>query len=289
MAKEKDKEKKEEHEKKEHAEKQEIKAKEKEVRINTETVKLALVGLLALIAIINLAMLVNVEKTINDRIELSKPAKLDIASIFSESCDKCLDTSLAVEAIKEQGFTVAKDEKFEINSKEAKSLISKYSIKRVPAVIITGEISKAAALEQFTEKINGALVFQSMQPPYVDASTGKVAGYVDLTILSDKSCSQCYNATDHRKILYGNFGVVIGSEKILDVSSDEGKQVLLKYNISKVPTVIVSKEVSLYPGIQEVWPSVGTIEADGSYVFRNFGAWPGQTYKDLTNNSILKS
>ena len=287
MAKEKDKEKKEEHEKEEHAEKR--KAKAKEVRINTETVKLALVGLLALIAIINLALLVNVEKTINDRIEFSKPAKLNVVSIFSESCDKCLDTSLAVEAIKEQGFTVAKDEKFEINSKEAKSLISKYSIKSVPAVIITGEISKAAALEQFTEKVNGALVFQSMQPPYVDASTGKVAGYVALTILSDKSCSQCYNATDHRKILYGNFGVVVSSEKMLDVSSDEGKQILLKYNISKVPTVIISKEVSLYSGIQEVWPSVGTIEADGSYVFRNFGAWPGQTYKDLTNNSILKS
>ncbi len=57
---------------------------------------------------------------------------------------------------------------------------------------------------------------------------------------------------------------------------------IAKYSVEKVPTVILGGDLEIYEGFDAVWEQVGTIEEDGSYVFRELDVLGQQiVYKDL--------
>jgi len=64
-----------------------------------------------------------------------------------------------------------------------------------------------------------------------------------------------------------------------------------QYNITKVPTIIMSPDVKYYElnNFQTVWKQVGTIENDGYYVFRSMRALNGVIYKDLSLNKTVNA
>ena len=47
------------------------------------------------------------------------------------------------------------------------------------------------------------------------------------------------------------------------------KEIIKKYDITRVPTLVLSAESKYYPDLTEAWEDVGTIEEDGAYVLRN--------------------
>ena len=83
-----------------------------------------------------------------------------------------------------------------------------------------------------------------------------------------------------------SFGAYIADQKLLDVQTSEGRHLLNKYNIELLPTIILSKDASDYLSLKSVWPNVGTIEEDGSYVFRQ-GVKSMGVYKDMTSNQVV--
>ena len=111
---------------------------------------------------------------------------------------------------------------------------------------------------------------------------------VDLIYLIDGSCTDCYDAKAHRSIL-GQLGIIFGEEKSIDVSSKEGKKLIDQYDISLVPTVILSEEAGGYELFNTVWGEVGTEEKDGKYVFRLVDALGNVTYRDLKQDTIITS
>lgn len=83
----------------------------------------------------------------------------------------------------------------------------------------------------------------------------------------DSTCTNCYDISLHGSILATNYGVPVTNIEVYDVNSQEGVNLLNKYNILYVPTIIVSEGLKDY-GIVDVWSQLGTIE-DGWYVFRS--------------------
>ncbi len=63
-------------------------------------------------------------------------------------------------------------------------------------------------------------------------------------------------------------GVSVTSERIVDYQSAEGKKLIQTYNLSTIPSLIASNELGEYPAVTTLWPRVGTVEADGSFVMR---------------------
>ena len=61
----------------------------------------------------------------------------------------------------------------------------------------------------------------------------------------------------------------IRGERTVDVSSAEGRSLMRTYSITAVPTVILSKDAVAYDALMRAWASVGTVEKDGSLVFRD--------------------
>jgi hypothetical protein len=72
----------------------------------------------------------------------------------------------------------------------------------------------------------------------------------------------------------------------LDISDARGKELVAGYSITKVPTVILSGEVGVYPPAQAL-KQFYTIEKDNSYVFRNTSLVG--TYRDLSTSQIVKA
>ena len=103
--------------------------------------------------------------------------------------------------------------------------------------------------------------------PYKEISTQQIKGKVKITYITNKSCEDCLNITKI-KPSFQQMGVYIDSEKYTDVSSIEGKNLLSKYNITAIPTVILSKEILDYTTLKTTLEGVGTFEKDSAFVFR---------------------
>ena len=219
------------------------------VKINLAKIELALLIALGIVLLLNAFL-------------SAKPAKLQLTVIEDKNCKDCFDIAPVVDSIKKANVELIKEDNMDLSS--AKALISKYDIRIIPAIIITGEINKTD-FKDFEEKDN-ALLFSKQTPPYTDAVSGKIKGRVSLIHLKDKSCDKCTDLTSIIESIKQN--AKLTDEKIVDISSAEGKNLVEKYDIEKAPTLILSKDLSFYAKISEAWSQIGTVEGDGSYIIR---------------------
>lgn len=200
-----------------------------------------------------------------------KPPEIKIAAITADSCKDCFNIGDVVNYIESNNVNVVENKKYDISSNEATALIAKYGIERVPTLIISGEYEKATSLmfklRNFGEDKNGSFVFTKTEPPFVETASGKIRGVVSLIELDKKNCIKCQNLTQ-MIVALSNAGIKIGEQKEIDIDSNAGKELIRKYNITKVPTVIMSPDAGIYATIQKNWDQIGSIEDDGYYVMR---------------------
>lgn len=211
----------------------------------------------------------------------TKPVYLDLATgkyrgrvqitiINPEDCIECYNISSFADAI---GSVAVVSSVEKVSSSEAAGLIEANNITELPALLLSGDLDLYTDFVTTVEKIgaqrvgNNLIITAALNPPYWDIKNNEVRGLVNLTYLVDKSCDTCYNYNVHRTILE-NYGVKIVSEETIDIASKEGKDLVKLYNITKVPTVLLSSDMQYYPQMDLVWKQVGNVEDDGVYVFR---------------------
>jgi thioredoxin-related protein len=211
------------------------------------------------------------------------------------NCNECSNMSNAIEFLKKSGVIIKETEELEWTSKRAKELIKKYDIKKIPTLILSEDAGLYDSISSFWSQVGSIeddnyLVLRTFNPPYVDVSTGRTLGLVSMILLTDKTCIECYNVSIHKDIITNErgFNVKLKEEIYYDISSVNGKELLNKYNITQIPTIILSEDADEYPRLKQVWAGVGTIEQDGSYVFRNLKTLK-VPYKDLTTNKIINN
>jgi len=59
----------------------------------------------------------------------------------------------------------------------------------------------------------------------------------------------------------------------------------MKYNITKVPALLVSPDAKYYQNLNTAWAEVGTIAPDGWYIFRSTEVMG--IYKNLLTGQIV--
>lgn len=178
------------------------------------------------------------------------------------------------------------------SSNEGKMLVSNYNIQRVPTLIVSGELDKNSGLSGFWNQTgtreDGVFVLRYVPPIYFDTKTNQTKGRVILINLVDSSCSECYNISIQKSILTQSLGIEFSNEFTYDINSADGKNVVNNYKIEGVPTVLLSPEIDVYSMQKSVLKTVGTIESDGWYVFRDMKALGNVTYENLTTGKIVK-
>ena len=218
--------------------------------------------------------------------------RISLVTVSDIACAKCGDITKLINQMKASGIKIVEQKNISSSSDEGTALISKYNLDFVPTIILSKDadaypIVNQAWIQLGTKEADGSYVLRTVYPPYINLTTGKLSGIVDIVYLTDKSCAECYNVSVHNQILTSpqTFAVKFDKQATVDISDAAGKELLAKYNITKVPTVILSNEVSVYPGSQAL-KQFFSIEKDGSYVFRQpsvVGA-----YMDLTTNQVIK-
>jgi len=236
-------------------------------RFNLYNAFIGLIILLAVILLINIFLTINLSNDLKKSAEAAKesarPAKVELAVIKNSKCSDCFDISAVLNYIKAAKLNVTKENAYEFDSTNGKQLAGKYGIEKAPSVIITGEIGKLQM--QGSVKNKDALIF-APEPPYTSISTGKTEGMVVLYYL-DPQCGKCRDISLLIEQIKGA-GIRISAQKNVTPESDEGKNLIKKYNIDFAPTIIMSRDASAYSIMQKAWPPIGSKEPDGYYVFR---------------------
>lgn len=227
-------------------------------------------------------------KNITAATETKRPANLEWIAILDESCKDCFDINPVFDYLKKENVNFTSQKNLDKNSEEGKNLIEKYSIKKLPTFILKGELQKNSVLAQFFSKTGdteeNTFVFRQVGAPYSLAATGEVKGQVNFTMITDTSCTECYDVTQHEIILQ-QFGIA-SPGTVIDAKSAAGQALIKKYRITLVPTFILSGDMNEYPSLKPVWAQVGVIASDGTYVFTSGTPFMG-TYKNLTTNKVI--
>ena len=205
------------------------------------------------------------------------------AVVVDADCDVCINFTAVLRNLEASGVKFS--EKKVVKNGEFPVL--KYRIRKLPALLLSEDISLYPQFSRFARFLRKSGDYFVAEPsgPYVEVGTGKLRGAVDVIVLEDSACPECYNASIHLTILE-RFGFFINRTETLDVSSPEGKRLVRKYGIDAVPTVLVTGDTGVYETFMPVWNQVGTVESDGTMVFRKpeiFG-----TYVNLTTGEIVQ-
>lgn len=223
-------------------------------------------------------------------LEASRPPAVQITAIEAETCKQCAPiTGLLSAIISNTKLKITKSLTLPSSDAHSQKLIADYAIKKLPTIVITGEVDKVQLADAGFTKVKDALVYTTVAPPYLDTTTNKITGITQVVLLNDSNCPTCYDANLHVSILKGLYRIYLQSVRTVDVNSNEGKALVAKYNIEAVPTFLLSGDVASYDTLRAVWPTVGTVESDGTYIFRTMSAISGRPYMNLTSGQVEKN
>jgi len=257
--------------------------------INKLTLGLALLGVAGLIT--GLIFLASPTVKAVKNIIASQPKKMKLIVIKPKDCADCFDVYQVTDFIKETlQVQYSKQKEYQSDSANAELLINTYKIEALPTFILQGDIKNSKLGELFDESSiafsdDKTFVYSNKFPPLYTLKDQQVKGRFSLTYLADKSCDKCYDVYLHNTALE-NLIMKPSASSTVDISSDEGKKLISDYKIQYVPTIILKGDLGAYESFAQVWETVGTIEKDGAYVFREKGLNVMGAYKNLWTGKI---
>ena len=220
---------------------------------------------------------------------------VNLTMIEAPDCDECNADGLLLEQTKtvllNSGFLRAGVSKtIGPDTPEAKALMAKYSIVELPAVIVEGDVGRDPEfVTSWKENVGtqegaNALVTRLGYPPYYNVTTAKVTGLVKAIGIRASGCTECGDPDMFISSLEGpTVGMVFTEKNVYDDNSSEGKALIARYNITKIPSLLLSEDgASAYPIFSQI-KMLGTVE-DGWYILRDVVP----PYLDLADNRTLR-
>lgn len=191
--------------------------------------------------------------------EKNRLPSIEVTAIEADDCAQCTPLASITAQITAARANVTKSTLLKSADSKSQQLIREYSIRRLPTVIVTGEVDKAS-LEAFT-RVGDALVHAQTAPPYMDAATGSVKGLVSLTYVNASGCKECPDLMPALQQLRSQ--VKVKEVRIVDYGSSEGSAVVKEYDMLRLPGILVSNDVTEYPlGAQLA--QVGSVKKGGA-------------------------
>ena len=217
---------------------------------------------------------------------------VDGVAIGVEDCELCENVSSYLSFFELNMGIIFREKKILDPAEEgAVALMEKYNITKLPTFFLNSEIEHYGIGEQLltfmTKEDDGWYAYRQPYPPYIDLEdNGTLRGNVTFIELTDSTCEDCFNTTDILSVVADSYGMYVSGGVGYDVNTAEGMGIVEKYNITIVPTFLLSEEAGYYGNFREVWEFNGnTVEEDGWFVFRNSDQLQGLVYRDLSNES----
>jgi len=240
----------------------------------------------------NSLLLTNIKAPYTNATSGRVEGRVTLYNLKDLGCDKCSNLISLINQIKLAGAKIFEEKNISINSSDGKGLIKKYKIDFAAALILSKELEFYETVKQAwpqigTKENDGNFVLRTPNPVFINLSNGQLRGLVSITYITDKDCAECFDVNTYKKVLEDpkGFAVKLDKEQRLDVNDPKGKELIAKYNITQVPTVILSDEINVYPSMQAL-KQFFSVEKDNYYVFRKVQLLG--TYKDILNHKVVK-
>ncbi|PJC36830.1 hypothetical protein CO046_03720 [Candidatus Peregrinibacteria bacterium CG_4_9_14_0_2_um_filter_53_11] len=229
---------------------------------------------------------------VSEALEIIKPQTASITIISEKSCEECRTMEALERNITAQNVEITDRKELSADQDEAKDFLEEYEITKLPALIFTADTRINNSLQKAFEKnstviSDKVILWEQRFPPFYDLASKETQGQIDVIYLSDKSCEECYDPAEIFAGVFKNFGISVNDGEIVDLTDPEGTELVKKYDIKDVPTVILSEDTALYGEFASVWAGVGSVEEDGKYVFRKMESIK-QTSRNLETGEITK-
>lgn len=210
--------------------------------------------------------------------------------IRATGCSECGDPDTFIMSLESSTIGMVFTDKavYDDNSSEGEALIAQYNITRLPALFLSAE--GASAYPVFNQisplgEIEGEwFILRDVVPPYLDLNANRtLRGMVSARFIVNSSCVDCFDIGVLSDYISQSTGLVINSSKTYEANSTEGRALIEKYNITRIPTLVYSPDAKYYPYFDEVWLNqTSTIEPDGYYVFRAQDLLNGIVYQNVS-------
>ncbi|MDO8428609.1 MAG: hypothetical protein Q7S92_05350 [Candidatus Diapherotrites archaeon] len=264
------------------------------LKISLKTLQMVgwIVGLLVVFVLILFVIVPNLPQPVSAVTDTNNPVttpSIELISVTLDNCTNCIPLAGLISTVKQQVGIPVTERIVSFGSDESNTLIQEYGIERLPSVVIRGDLNSFPELVSGFiqsglgyQSSDGSLVFKSPFPVYYEIASGKLTGLVQMTKITVSDCTECSPGLTEQD--FSSLSPPIAFESIQEISSTsaEGQALLAKYNIRKIPTIVLSKEIKEYPQFQN-FLSVGTVEQDGSFIFRNTLPY----FFDLDQNRIV--
>ncbi|MFH0884954.1 MAG: hypothetical protein V1861_04550 [Candidatus Micrarchaeota archaeon] len=196
--------------------------------------------------------------------------------IKATGCLECGDPGLFISSLEGPtiGMVFTEKDIYEENSSEGMALIASYNITKVPTIFLSEEGASAYPVYSQIKVLGtvegGWFVLRDVVPPYLDLADNRtLRGLVKAKYLVNSSCAECFDITLLSDYISQSTGLVISESQTYEADSADGRALIAKYNITKIPTLVFSPDAKYYPYFSQVWENqTSTIEADGWFVFR---------------------
>src|SRR3989304_6070903 len=186
--------------------------------------------------------------------EKARPANLEIIQISDNTCVQCASVNLLSAPISGSNSTkILSTSTIDFASAEAKSLIAKYGVQKIPAVVVTGEFKKDNVVFLWGDlggkMLTDAVIIET-SAPFVNATNGHREGLVSLVSIVDSSCANCTSMDDFVSSLKQT-GVNFVSEKTIEYTSSEAQAWITSQDIQRIPAIVFSKDIETYDTIKQ--------------------------------------
>ncbi len=215
--------------------------------------------------------------------------ELDITFLTAPDCTDCFSLEAFENYFEQNDVQPNQMKEVVFSSLQGKYLVNKYNITQVPTVIVNGSVADYEFMQGLVDSIGeikkNAFVVTELQPPYLDLEEDRIVGEYSAIYLDDSTCDECYDVSAH-DIVFERLAMKATDTRVIDISSEEGQELANKYFISAIPTILLTGELDVYEGLQQIWPSVGSVEEDGTYVLRK-GVEQMGAYKVIPEGDIV--
>ncbi|MEW6722974.1 MAG: hypothetical protein AB1324_06955, partial [Candidatus Micrarchaeota archaeon] len=210
--------------------------------------------------------------------------------IRATGCLECGEPLIFISSLEgpEIGMAFSNKTVYDENDSEAQELIAKYNITKLPVLLLKadqaseypvfGQLETLGSVEE-----DGWYVLRDVAPPYIDLAANRtLRGLVTSVHIVNSSCAECFDIAGLSAYIEQQTGLVVVNQSTYEADSSEGAALISKYNITAIPTVIYSPDVSYYPRFEEIWTGQeNTVEEDGWFVFRDHAA-VGVVYQNVS-------
>jgi len=218
-----------------------IKEKSKKSRQATE--KDYIIAMIILVGIV-LAFFVYANFVPKDFLQKTFERKINIEVISIESdCKNCFDLKSITQSLEKNNTKVEK-KSLDYKSEEAKKIIEKYGITKVPALVAVSRNIDKVGLDKSIFSIGKDYALFDKSIPYIDIKTEQINGEVTIKEIY-MECEKCASLLQIQSQM-DTMGIKFKSYDKIPTNSEEGKILIKENNISFFPSLLVSKDIEGY-------------------------------------------